>query len=115
MPVIVSERDEVVILALNVIQFGEDKHPKAEAEAVSQSTSLSVLVNPSPKVKTLSLPLNVVQSAASSNPLLAAEAEGRLNVHVFVEEEILKSVPVVELARGIDDCFAFHVAALAMR
>ncbi len=47
--------------------------------------------------------LKVVQSAAVSNPRFTAEADGRLKVQVLVEEEIVKSVPVVELAKVMAD------------
>jgi hypothetical protein len=38
-------------LELNVVQSAEARQPKTEPEAVSQSTSFTVLVSPSPKVR----------------------------------------------------------------
>ena len=43
--------------------------------------------------------LNVVQFAADSLPVFVAEATGKLNVCTFAELEILKSVPVIPVAK----------------
>src|SRR3989344_6363470 len=48
-----AKRDEDETLLLNVVQSAELKQPKTEAEAVSQSMSSTVRVNPSPAVRVL--------------------------------------------------------------
>ena len=45
------ERDEDEILLLKTDQSEDVRHPKVEEFAVSQSTSLTVLVSPSPNVR----------------------------------------------------------------
>ena len=45
------------------------------------------------------LPLNVLQSVELNLPVFAAEATGRLKVCVAVVLEILKSVPLVPVAK----------------
>ena len=48
-----AKRDEELTLLLNVVQSAELKQPKTETEAVSQSMSSTVRVNPSPAVRVL--------------------------------------------------------------
>ena len=52
--------------------------------------------------------LKVPQSVGVKSPLFDTEAEGILKVHVAEEDEIVKSVPVVEDAMVIAFCLAFQ-------
>ena len=63
------------------------------------------------KPKAACLSLKTVQSAEASKPLAVEVAEGRLKVQVAEEEEMVKSVPVVEEDRVMAFCLAFQVAA----
>jgi hypothetical protein len=47
----------------------------------------------------LAFPLNVIQSADDKAPLLVADAVGKLKVCVAAELDMLKSVPLVPVAK----------------
>ena len=104
---------------LNVVQSAELSSPLADTEAegrlkiivfVEVEMEKSVpevddakvkLVDVAPLiVRNESLLLKADQSAEVRSPLADAEAEGRLNVWVELEEEIEKSVPEVEEANN---------------
>ena len=61
------------------------------------------------KPRAVCLSLKIVQSAEASRTLVVEVAEGRLKGQVAEEEEIVKSVPVVELAKVMTFCLAFQV------
>ena len=66
---------------------------------VGQLTVFTDRLNGLLKVSALSLLLKVVQSALDNAPRLLPEAVGRLNVWVEVALEILKSLPLVPVAK----------------
>ena len=68
-------------------------------------------MEPDKSHKGSALLLKLVQSAPVSRPRAVEVAEGRLKVQVAEEEEMVKSVPVVELARVMAFCLAFQVEA----
>ena len=63
----------------------------------------------STSVELETLAWKIPQSVEVKSPLLVEVAEGRLKVQVPVEEDIVKSVPVVELAKVMAFCLAFQV------
>ena len=87
-------------MKLVAVLLAMDKVPVAEFKDNTPAlpTVLTVLVRPLLKVRTFSLLLKFDQSVDESNPLLDAEAEGRLKVWVPPDEEMEKSVPAVDEA-----------------
>ena len=60
---------------------------------------LAVLVRPVEKVNEFSFPLNVFQSAKVNAPLFIELASGKLNVCIEPEDEIIKLLPAVPIAK----------------
>ena len=89
----------VPCLLLNVVQSAEDKYPFTEVVATGIEIVFTVLTKGEENVNTDSLALKVVQFAELKAPRLVADAVGILKVCVSTELEILKSVPVVPVAK----------------